>query len=177
MAGQIACGKTTLAENLVTRCGYRHVRVREALLEVLGGVNWDRRRLQVEGADLDRRTDGRWLLDYLVETLEGGERVVVDSGRTRRQVEPVLEAMDAVLIYLDASRAVREQRYAAASRTDPVKRGVPFQEAMDHDTEREATTLRAMSHLTIATDGLTADVVANEAVGVLGCASTGEGGS
>ena len=174
VAGQIACGKTTLAEHLAADCGYRHVRVREALLVVLGGTDWDRRRLQVEGADLDRRTAGRWLLEYLAESLVAGERLVVDSGRTRRQVEPILLALDAVLIYLDAAEVVREQRYAVASATDPVKRGVPFREAMDHDTEREARTLRAMSHLVIDTDGLVAGGVATEAASFLGCGAPGD---
>lgn len=165
VAGQIASGKTSLAAGLSAEHGYRHIRVRQALLDILGGADWDRARFQREGADLDKRTRGRWLLEYLMEERERTSAVVVDSGRTRRQVEPILEQInDAAMIYLEASEEVRRGRYRSAARKDPLKRNISFDDAMDHATEQQARDLRAMSHLVVETDGLTAEEVLDEMV-------------
>lgn len=154
IGGEIAAGKTSLATGL-SQLGCTVVRVRDALQSILGGAGWDRRRLQAEGADLDRRTGGRWLLDHLVEVTEGGGRWVIDAGRTRRQVEPILEHLPGSrLVFLRAHESVRRERYLLGQADDPVKRSVSFDEAMAHPTEREAPTLAAMAHLVIDTDEL-----------------------
>ena len=163
VAGQIASGKTTLASLLADRHHLVHVRVRDVLTDILGGGEWDRSRMQREGADLDRRTSGQWLLHALIEMADAGSRMVVDSGRTRRQVEPILEHFTTTfLVYLEASEGTRRRRYLRASKNDPLKRNVSFEGAMNHDTEREARDLRSMSHLTVETDDLDADGVAAE---------------
>src|SRR5690242_18409338 len=89
IGGEIAAGKSSLATGL-SEADCTLIRVRDALQSILGGTGWDRRRLQVEGADLDNRTGGSWLLDYLSDVTGEGGRWVVDAGRTRRQVEPIL---------------------------------------------------------------------------------------
>lgn len=154
IGGEIAAGKTSLATGLRTAdCAL--VRVRDALQSILGGTGWDRRRLQVEGASLDRRTGGRWLLDYLLELTAEGGRWTVDAGRTRRQVEPILEHMTGSrLVYLRAHESIRRERYARGQAGDAVKRSVSFDDAMAHPTEHEATTLAAMAHLVVDTDEL-----------------------
>lgn len=132
-------------------------------MEILGGTEWSRGRLQKEGASLDERTNGRWLLHYVQRELETSGRLVVDSGRTRRQVEPILEEIvDARLVFLGASEETRRRRYQLAAQTDPIKRDIPFDEAMDHDTEREATDLKSMAHAVIDTDGFGPQVVLRE---------------
>lgn len=169
ISGQIACGKTTLAKNLADAHGYIFVPVRNALMEILGGTEWSRSRLQKEGANLDKRTSGRWLLHYVQRELETAGRLVVDSGRTRRQVEPILEEInESRLVFLDASEEARRQRYHLAARTDPIKRNVPFAEAMNHDTERRATDLKSMAHVVVDTDGLGPEVVLREVEAGLG---------
>lgn len=154
IGGEIAAGKTSLATGL----GYADcvpVRVRDALQSILGGADWDRRRLQVEGASLDRRTGGRWLVNYLAELTAEGGRWAIDAGRTRRQVEPILERITGSrLVCLRAHEAIRRARYAQGQINDAVKRSVSFDEAMAHPTEREATTLTSMAHLVIDTDEL-----------------------
>jgi len=155
LAGQIASGKTALATALTeqTACGV--IRVREALQEVLGGAEWDRQRLQREGAALDQRSGGRWLLEYLQDRVRAGGCWVVDAGRTRRQVEPILEALTGSrLVYLRAHESTRRRRYASAQSIDAVKRSVSFDEAMNHPTEQEAATLAAMAHLVVDADDL-----------------------
>jgi P-loop ATPase family protein len=161
--GQIAAGKTAAARGVAERGGSRLVLVRRALEEILGGVDWDRRRLQIEGAALDERSHGRWLLDYLLQVLDADGRVVVDAARTRRQVEPIMDAVPtARLIFLAASESTRRRRYRQAAAVDPVKRTTPFDEAMAHPTESEALTIRAMASLVINTDELTGEEVVDE---------------
>jgi hypothetical protein len=169
VAGQIASGKTTLAETLTTRGNAHLVRVRGALQETLGGANWDRKRLQREGAALDERTSGRWLLDYLQGRVSDGGRWVVDAGRTRRQVEPVLEEItESNMIYLRAHESTRRYRYGLGQVMDPVKRAMAFDDAMLHPTETEAETLLSMAHFVVDTDDLSVSELATTAQEWLG---------
>ena len=169
VGGEIASGKSALALGLGGVGSATVVRVRAALQEILGGTEWDRRRLQVEGADLDRRTNGRWLLEYLGSELERADRLVVDAARTRRQVEPILEhCVGARLVYLSASEATRRHRFALARAEDSVKRSMSFDDAMAHSTEAEARRLAAMANLVLETDALSVEEVVTEAARFLG---------
>ena len=161
IGGQIGSGKTAVATSLAETCDALYIPVRAALQEILGGRDWDRPRLQKEGAELDRRTNGRWVLEYLSRFED--KRIVVDAARTRRQVEPILEAgIGSRLVYLAASEYTRRNRYALAQATDMVKRSTPFDRAMNHPTEIEATALRAMADIVIETDDFTVTEVVQE---------------
>jgi hypothetical protein len=160
IGGQIGAGKTAVAEAMALQTGSRLLRVRVILEEVLGGASKDRAWLQREGASLDQRTSGRWLLHYLSEHAEGSTRLVVDAARTRRQVEPILEELEGSrLVYLAASEPTRRHRFALSSVADPVKRSMSFDRAMQHGTEQEARTISAMAHFIVETDGLTTEQV------------------
>lgn len=165
VAGTIAVGKTAFAAELSQRLQIRHISVRAALLEVLGTASMTRAELQSQGADLDRRTAGRWLLNYVSEQSEDTPGIVIDSIRTRRQAQPLLNTLpNSVLVYLDAHPSTRRERYAAAAPTDPLKAAVPFDEAMSHPTEHEVVNLMPLAHLTIETDDLTVAEVVREAI-------------
>lgn len=169
LAGGIAAGKTTVAQALVGRFDARLVRVREALSEVTGQRLDDRSALQRHGADLDRRTAGRWLAEYLADASEDSPRLVVDSCRTRRQAEAALDRLpDSRLVYLQAHETTRRARYALSAAADPVKAGSTFDASVDHDTERLVGQLRPLSHLVIDTDGLTPREVVDEIAAALG---------
>ncbi|WP_019972681.1 hypothetical protein [Mycobacterium sp. 141] len=164
MAGPIAVGKTAVAQQLAADLGAEVVSVRRALVEVLGlSTTASRDTLQREGADLDRRTRGAWLVDYLIERTDRGVApLVVDSLRTVLQTEPVLlNVANARLFYLAAHLVTRRRRYGIASATDPVKRSVPFDEAMNHPTEQRVVELRSLARLVIDTDDLTIREVAD----------------
>jgi shikimate kinase len=155
VAGGIAVGKTTIAAALAERLDGRVVRVRDALAEVLGRRLDDRGTLQRLGADLDRRTSGRWLAEYLAEAAESAPRLVVDSCRTRRQTEAVLERLPTSrLVYLDAHEDTRRARYALSAATDPIKAGSTYDAAVDHDTERLVALLRPLADTVVETDDL-----------------------
>lgn len=169
ISGEIATGKTAVAVQLADVTVARLVKVREALGEVLGIDARDRLTLQVQGADLDRRTNGRWLRDYIRDRHEPNAQLVIDALRTRRQTVPILEGIvDSRLIYLEAHEETRRHRYAEAAATDPVKASLDFDTAMHHPTETEVRLLRPMAHLVIATDDLSVAAVVSEIVSTLG---------
>lgn len=165
LAGEIGCGKTTVANLLAGNLGGTSVRIRQALADVLGVSASDRDALQREGRDLDQRTNGRWLCEYLVE--HAGSRqepvVVVDAMRTERQTLPVLDLVPhSHLVYLEASETVRRRRFELAAINDPVKRSMPFDRAIQHSTEREVVRLRVAADLVVETDDMTAADVCAE---------------
>lgn len=160
LSGAIATGKTAVAEELSRVLGADHVRVRQALVTVLGISLNDRVALQREGTDLDRRTRGRWLRDYLAEHYRD-HNAVVDSLRTMLQTLPVLESEAySHLVYLEAHETTRRARYALAAAADPVKASLDFDTAMRHPTEQAVVTLRQAAHLVVETDELSAAGVA-----------------
>jgi adenylosuccinate synthase len=164
-------GKTTVAELLSARMGAVRISVREALINVLrlGPDGMDRRTLQEQGARLDRRTQGRWLAEFLLERMESENGLVVDSIRTSKQCLPILDQIsDSALVYLDGSIETRRKRFVEASLLDPVKRSMPFDRASRYVTEEEVVQLKPIASLVIATDSLTSSEVVNEVISTLG---------
>lgn len=163
IAGALAAGKSTVAHLLTARSGGCLVPVRHALERALGLVNADRRTLQEEGAALDRRTNGRWLVEHLLERSEDEPFLIVDSVRTLRQTIPILTRVpNASLVYLETDLTTRRQRFSIAARDDPVKRSMSFADAMRHPTEGEVTKLRPVANLAIDTNDLSPGEVVSE---------------
>jgi hypothetical protein len=157
ISGGIAVGKTTVAVGVALGGHGQLIRVREALAAVAGVDEHDRQSLQREGADLDRRTNGRWLLRYLEEQIED-DLVVIDALRTRRQTKPILDALpNSHLVHLRAHEATRRSRYGTAAMNDPIKANLPFDAAVAHETERSADAIRDLADFVLETDDLTAD--------------------
>jgi len=154
LSGEIAVGKTTIAADLATELGGIHLRVRQALAQIVGVPLDDREALQREGAELDARTRGRWLRNFVEETIAPCEAAVIDSLRTRRQTIPLLGLPDSHLIHLTADLETRRRRYREAAGTDALKARVPFERATAHETERLADALRDLAELVVPTEGL-----------------------
>jgi hypothetical protein len=166
MSGRIATGKTAVAVELARRNQATLVRVRAALAEMTGADPDDRAQLQMRGSDLDTRTAGRWLFEYVADRTEANSLVVVDSVRTRRQTLPILERIvDSRLYFLEAPEATRRQRYTEASLMDPLKASVPFDTAMNHPTEVQVVDLVPLADQVIETDSLSVDAVVDEIQG------------
>lgn len=163
LAGAIGAGKTTVAQLSIARWNWSLIAVRQALSDVLAVNPTDRATLQERGAELDRRTNGRWLVEYIEFRIEESRGLVVDSLRTQRQTVPILERISgSLLVYLDARPETRRARFESSRLADPVKRSLDFSEATRHPTELEVASLRPMADLVIETDGLTADEVVAE---------------
>ena len=167
IAGAIASGKSTVARGVADALAGEVVLVPRALAEVTGVSVGDRVALQLAGAELDRRTNGRWLAEFLEQRGEFYVTSVVDSVRTRRQAVPILTGFPlAVLVYLDARPETRRHRFDLGRATDPVKRSLSFVEAMRHQTEIEVVELRPMAHLVVETDHLDVSYITAEIVSV-----------
>lgn len=164
LSGAIGAGKSTVARALAAPLSCEVVSVRYALAELIGVDPNDRASLQQRGAELDRRTNGRWLYEYLATRLESTS-VVVDSLRTRRQAIPILERIGtSFLVYLDARPETRRHRFELSAREDLAKRSLSLPEAMRHPTETEVVAVGPVSQLFIETDGLTVEEVVAEIV-------------
>lgn len=172
LSGAIGVGKTTVARLLAAETGAEFIPVRDALAARLGLEEPDRRTLQVEGAELDRRTAGRWLQEYVLEKLEEYPAVVIDALRTERQTLPILDRVpSSALVYLEAHHDTRRRRYAIAAMSDQLKSETPFAVAIQHPTEIDVVRLRSSAALVIETDDLSAGQVVAEIVTVLGVSS------
>lgn len=169
MSGAIATGKTAAAAEIARLQPTQLIKVRDALAELLGLEPRDRLTLQRRGADLDRRTAGRWLRDYIQEHRQPGVFIVIDALRTEQQTLPILESLtDSRLVFLEAHETTRRARYAQGAKSDPVKASVNFETAMHHVTETEVQRLRAMAHVVVETDELDPSSVAEEVLRGLG---------
>jgi cytidylate kinase len=150
LAGQIGVGKTTVASGLAETLNCPVVRVRSALALALGIPSNDRLGLQKEGAELDRRTNGAWLAQFVEELDLQNDYVVIDSLRTQKQTTPFLERLGGTLVYLDAPLEIRKKRFLGASTSgDLVKSSTSFDESMRHPTELGVVDLRRPAELLI----------------------------
>ncbi len=121
LSGPVTAGKSTLAESLVARFGYQRVRTRELLRKIIDAPDHiARRQLQAAGAQLDRRTGGRWVADQLERDIRQEPEeslIVVDAVRIQEQVEALYRAYGAkvVHLHLTAPPDELERRYSERS--------------------------------------------------------------
>lgn len=163
VAGAIAVGKSAVAAELANRTGAHWLKVREALAVTLGVSATDRSALQKYGRELDKRSNGAWLVDYVGVHVGFADLIVIDAVRTVRQARPLLRmAWSAPVIYLTAHEATRRERYARAAATDPLKASVSFDVAMHHITEREAIRVESLADLVLPTDDLSPAAAVDE---------------
>src|SRR5258708_7032221 len=95
LSGRICTGKTTLANRLVDRYGFRRFSSREYLQRKRKRAPTDRRDMQNFGDELDRRTRGAWLRDGLekdIRALPSDCSVIVDSVRIQKQIDRFRES-------------------------------------------------------------------------------------
>lgn len=165
LSGPIAVGKSTLAVHLAGTIPATVISARRAIEELAQLNGASRTQLQVAGAAIDERTDGRWLGDYLLRSIGANEDVIVDSARTPKQVDHIrCVRPEAMFVHLNADPLVRAERYKAGQ--DFVKRSTTFDESMDHLTERVVQMIAPMADIVLETSNLTpgqvADAVRNE---------------
>lgn len=108
LSGPIAVGKSTLSAALVERFGFYCVKTRSLLKQLAndrGSDQLTRAELQHGGADLDKRTDGKWIADATAPLLKFDGPLVVDSVRTAEQVAHMRRlGVKTVHVHLDACR-------------------------------------------------------------------------
>jgi adenylosuccinate synthase len=164
LSGQINSGKTTLARLLSRRYGMAILSTKSTLERRLAHVReYDRKRLQAEGARLDVQTGGSWVVQELHRLLRSAattREVVVDSARIRGQVDSVRAAFGArvVHIHLTAPASVLEERHARKRRAK-TDMSVSYARAKDDPTERQVESLAKFADAVIDTDRCTVDDV------------------
>lgn len=156
LSGAIGSGKSTIARLLAQHLDAQLIEVRTALAKTTETSASDRGSLQIRGAELEARTQGRWLADYIASHTER-EIIVVDAVRTVRQVAAIQSRFEEVFIaFLDASIRTRRARFEAGRRVDPVKLSSSFDEAMSHPTEVGVAAVKPIADLVLDTETLDA---------------------
>src|SRR5688572_22131137 len=127
LSGPISSGKTTLAELLAKRYKMKTVKTKTLLTKSLGDKKpLDRISLQRAGEKLDRKTNGRWVVDTFTPVFldsAGDTTFVIDSTRIPEQVESIRAAFPSVThVHLTARPAILEQRYNGRTK---IEKGMP----------------------------------------------------
>lgn len=121
LSGEIASGKTTLAQSLNGAFDFNMFKTRAAIKELgkkqLKGKPPERDFLQKFGTSLDKKDDGKWVLDYFQNdfnfSFDSSPYAVVDAVRMGGQVTHFRKAYSYVVvhIHLTASAACLQKRF------------------------------------------------------------------
>ncbi len=165
LSGPLCAGKSSLAGCLQRRRGGTIITARE-ILAGLGSDPNNRADLQARGAELERATSGRWLLDGVIAKLP--QRLtgtsVVDSVRTTGQAELFRSRfVDSIVIHLTAVEDVLRQRFLATDEGKAIgEQGM--RRVFRHPVERGADDVRALADIVIDTTGKSVATVCDEAL-------------
>lgn len=162
----MAAGKTTLARGLAGTDEFAIVSARRIVEQHLDRTQpADRGALQTAGLHLEEQTEGRWLANEVTEAAGDHSRIVVDSVRTRLQIERIQEVVfDSRVVYLHASRDIRRRRYLRlfASGTD-TQGSQAVDLFMNHPLEQGIPSLVELADSVIDTDAKDPPIVLSEA--------------
>jgi hypothetical protein len=174
LGGAISAGKTTVAERLERPpfCATR-LSARECLQRRLGMPNASRAELQSAGQEIEERTGGTWLADYLSEAAVTPGRYVVDAVRTVGQAQAILESFPySRLVFLGAPEAVRVARHNDPATTDPLKQSSDLRGAFDHPIERRVSELIPLAARVIDTSLIGVEETVAEVAAIAGWGSS-----
>jgi adenylosuccinate synthase len=137
ISGRICTGKSGLCKRLHDEFGYIQIRTSEILKKIAEErrAKTDRISLQELGDVLDKETNHRWVLDFVLratETIDADTPIVVDNIRTFQQLEHFRKARRGEIIHahLYAQREHLEERYGR-------KNGERFDEAASNYSEAD----------------------------------------
>jgi adenylosuccinate synthase len=96
LSGEIAAGKTTLAEKLSENFDFKILKTREALEAFFekdsNEESPDRSSLQKFGEQLDVNSNGGWVMKYFQSHVRKNPRVIIDSARIKNQIDAFRDA-------------------------------------------------------------------------------------
>ncbi len=123
ITGRLYTGKSGLARLLVSEFGYNHLKTSDLLREHARAsqLSTDRMSLQQLGDNLDSETGGQWLMQRVEELLANGDNIVVDSIRTRAQIDLIRrnQRVEVVHVHLYAKQADLMRRYGEQQERAP----------------------------------------------------------
>lgn len=104
LSGEIAAGKSTLAQNLVKKFDFVHLSTRDALKKeaqiALNELEPDRAFLQKFGEELDKKTNGSWVRQHFQLAMKNNEKVVIDSVRILKQIKAFRESYGSSVFHI-----------------------------------------------------------------------------
>lgn len=172
LTGEIASGKTTVAEKLDAQFGFKVLKTRGAIIELakakLKGEYPDRTFLQKFGTSLDEKEDGRWVLDYFQKEFtplhDGSKLFIVDALRISKQIAHFRKAYSYAVfhIHLSASDQILKERFLQREEIvdlSPKQALEKYKTAKTDPTERKVHTLADEADLVINTELSTKDDV------------------
>lgn len=115
LSGESACGKTTLAEYLRFKYGFKYKRYSQIIQQMLGGVA-SKQELQQKGSEINRTPESqRQLSIKIIETMDADTSYVIDGLRHLEDFYTLKEHFneDFYLIFIDTNFNNRYKRYSA----------------------------------------------------------------
>lgn len=172
VSGPVAGGKSHLARALADRFDRVRLSTREILLRELGDDEPTRPILQRVGAELDNRTDGRWVADgFSTAVFEAPQRlVIIDAVRTANQIHALRRAFGREVrhVHVTASAETCEERYEARRAASEVAETGTYAEVISDPTEANVDSLTPMADIAIDTDRVDQDGVVVRVAAQLG---------
>lgn len=170
LSGQVGAGKSTLARALSKRYDGHVISTHQLLRDRVGSrIQDERGAMQRAGERLDRRTDGRWVLEQarpLVAAMPTDALVIVDAVRIKAQVDALRDAYgtSVIHVHLTAPLEVLRKRYGRRRGHRGFTELSSYDEVRASATERQVRTLLEDADVAIDTDRCTPqDVVVRAA--------------
>jgi len=162
ISGPVSSGKSTLARGLSTRFGFDIRRTKDWLARrARSKEKPNRSELQAYGDRFDAQTGGKWVVEELAADLQelADDTVILDSVRTRDQVEALREAFGQIVthVHLTASNDVLEQRFKGRKGGD--REFSSYEAVKQNKTEKQVDSLRHVADIVIDTQRCTVDDV------------------
>lgn len=135
ISGHICVGKSSLAQNLEKRFGYYLIRSSSAIRGLKRErLSLNRLELQEAGDELDRDSNHKWLLNFVIEQMKAvdpSRPIVVDNVRNSAQLRAFREQHDfeTIHVHLYANNEILEARYAAKQGVNPKEKGIAYPDA------------------------------------------------
>ena len=171
LSGEISSGKSTLAGKLAEKFNFLHCKTREGLRffgsQKLKGKEPDRDFLLTFGEALDKKDEGKWVLDYFqhlfAKDFHQNRFFIVDSVRILNQVKHFRRAYGYSVfhIHLKASSDVLKERFLSRKEGGLTKEKLneKYKSAKANQTESKVPDLEKDADLVIETDRCNADDV------------------
>ena len=173
ISGPVASGKSSLARGLADRFpGIEVVKTHELIRLEEPSVEFERAALQVAGARLDGRNNGRWVGQALGRAVVGmavePDHLVVDSCRIEGQIDGLRQAFGdrVVHVHLTAPEKELEVRYRA--RRSDMKELASYAAVREDPTEAQVDELAGMADIVVDTARCDADDVVVRVAAQLG---------
>lgn len=128
LSGEIGAGKSTLANELKAKHGFKILKTSMALDHWARSKKFRQKKgedhrlfFQRIGETLDKETDGKWVLEFFQSEVNNSDRLVIDSVRIVKQIEAFRISygyQNVIQIHLNVAESELERRYFTRNNID-----------------------------------------------------------